>query len=391
MTVLLFLAATVVALVGHGYFWVAIVNRLHGYAGPPKLKDTLSLVFVVCFLAMPIYVLLHGKAVFAYWHSASVPEAALAVRYFQGCLLMCLGELLVKTFWSPGRDHPSTLASVECESVEAKETTDPAMYQGTFASLLGSVPGNQSTQLRIDRKRIVVPRLSAAHEGLRIVHVSDFHMTGRLDVAWYRMIVEQVNQLQGDVVAITGDIVESPECVPWLESTIGQLRAKLGVYFIMGNHDRFVDMARTKMILASAGHVCVSGQCLETSWQGGDVLIAGNERPWLTEVGDWPERGESESASQPLRVALQHTPDQWHWSCSHDVDLVMAGHTHGGQVRFPLLGAVACPSLYGTRFAAGVFRKGNCVMHVTRGLSGRTPLRWRCPPEIAVLELAAPA
>ena len=82
-----------------------------------------------------------------------------------------------------------------------------------------------------------------------------------------------------------------------------------------------------------------------------------------------------------------HTPDQFDWAVNHGVDLALAGHTHGGQVCFPLLGAVASPSLYGTRFAGGTFRQGDTVMHVTRGISGETPLRWNCPPEIAVLEL----
>ena len=384
MTALLFLGAAVVALIGHGYFWVAIVNRMHGLGGSQLLKDSVTFACMVCFLAIPVYVLLNGKAVQAQWYSSSVTEAVLAVRYFQGCLLMCLGELVVKTLWSPGRDHPSTLLSVDSEFVKAAQTSDRNIYRGTYPRVLSAIPGNQSTQVRIDRKKLVVSRLDSAHQGLRIAHVSDFHMTGRLDVSWYKMVVEQVNQLQPDVIALTGDIVESPDCVAWLESTICQLKARLGVYFILGNHDKFVDTARTKLILANAGHVCVSGQCLETLWNGTAVLLAGNERPWFSEVGQWPVR---ESENAPLRVALQHTPDQWDWSCRHDVDLVLAGHTHGGQICFPVLGAVACPSLYGTRYAAGVFRRGNCVMHVTRGLSGKTPLRWRCPPEIALLEL----
>lgn len=90
----------------------------------------------------------------------------------------------------------------------------------------------------------------------------------------------------------------------------------------------------------------------------------------------------------PLRVFLLHTPDQFAWACAHDADLVLAGHTHGGQVRFPVLGAVACPSLYGTRYAGGVFRRGPTVMHVTRGLGGKTPIRVNCPPEAALLRLA---
>ncbi len=391
MMAILFLGAAFVALVGHGYFWVAIVNRLHGLAGRRKLIDLATLACTVCFLAFPVYVLAHGKAVFAYWNSFSVSESLLAVRYFQACLLMSLGEFLVKSLWPSERDQSSTLLEASRESVDVDNSSSLDYYRGSYARFLGAIPGNQSTQLSIDCKRVMVPQLNHALEGIRIVHLSDFHMTGRLDVEWYKIVVDQVTQLEPDVVIITGDIVENPECFPWLEETIGQLSAEFGVYFILGNHDKYVDIARTKMILASAGHVCVSGQCLETAWNGVPVFLAGNERPWFENVGAWPEVGNHEARTAPLRVALQHTPDQWEWSRNNDVDLVFAGHTHGGQICLPILGAVACPSLYGTRYAAGVFRRGNCVMHVTRGLSGRTPLRWLCPPEIALLELVGPA
>ena len=70
-----------------------------------------------------------------------------------------------------------------------------------------------------------------------------------------------------------------------------------------------------------------------------------------------------------------------------DADLALAGHTHGGQIQLPILGPIMSPSLHGSRYACGVFRRCDTVLHVGRGVSGETPLRWRCPPEIALLEL----
>ena len=90
---------------------------------------------------------------------------------------------------------------------------------------------------------------------------------------------------------------------------------------------------------------------------------------------------------EELRVVLAHTPDQYAWSRQADADLMLAGHTHGGQVQLPWLGVIASPSLYGSRYACGVFRSGPTVMHVTRGVGGERPVRWRCPPEAALLEL----
>jgi predicted MPP superfamily phosphohydrolase len=90
-----------------------------------------------------------------------------------------------------------------------------------------------------------------------------------------------------------------------------------------------------------------------------------------------------------LRVALVHSPDQFGWAQANDIDLVLAGHLHGGQVCLPLLGPIMSPSLQGVRYAAGVFKAGNTVMHVSRGAGSLTPLRFRCSPEIAVLTLRA--
>ena len=92
-------------------------------------------------------------------------------------------------------------------------------------------------------------------------------------------------------------------------------------------------------------------------------------------------------AGRPLRILLAHSPDQFRWAQANDIDLMLAGHLHGGQVKFPLLGAIASPSIYGVRYVAGVFRNSNTVMHVSRGVGSLTPLRIGCPPEVALLVL----
>jgi predicted MPP superfamily phosphohydrolase len=84
---------------------------------------------------------------------------------------------------------------------------------------------------------------------------------------------------------------------------------------------------------------------------------------------------------------LAHSPDQFQWAQENDIDLMLAGHLHGGQVRLPILGAFLAPSIYGVRYAAGVFTAENTTLHVSRGVSSLMPLRFRCPPEIAILVL----
>jgi hypothetical protein len=91
--------------------------------------------------------------------------------------------------------------------------------------------------------------------------------------------------------------------------------------------------------------------------------------------------------SRALRVLLSHSPDQFPFAVQSGYDLMLAGHTHGGQIRLPGIGALIAPSWYGWRYAGGTYDLGSTIMHVSRGISGKQSIRWRCPPEIALLVL----
>ncbi len=427
ITAAIFSGIVVVALVGHGYFWMAIVNRAHGLAGPRKLVDGTTFACLFAFLTLPPLLVWNGPEVFAHWLTGWEEPVGFPTRYLQFCVAWCVGQFLLKAAVAKVKNDPQTLRlwcrepagngvqdngvqdngvednGVEDNGVEDNGAEDNGaedngaedngaedsanMFHGAYSKLLARVPGNQILQLRVDHKRISIPRLHASHEGLTIAHLSDFHMTGHIDRAWFEMVVREVNRLEADVVAITGDIAENEACLPWLTETLCQLEAKLGIYFILGNHDKYVDFTRTRDILIDAGQTCLSGRWLQVEWNGAPVILAGNERPWFTALGALEEAPPRGADNLPLRLLLMHSPDQIAWACRHDADLVLAGHMHGGQVCFPILGPVACPSLHGTRYTDGVYREGATIMHVTRGLSGRTPLRWLCPPEIALLEL----
>ncbi len=120
------------------------------------------------------------------------------------------------------------------------------------------------------------------------------------------------------------------------------------------------------------------------------LQLFGNEKPWF----DHRERNISESellSQQPsdglLRIAICHNPDQWKWAIQRGCVLTLCGHTHGGQVRFPVIGPVISPSWHGSRYASGIFEREGHMMHVSRGLSGTQPLRINCRPEASLLIL----
>jgi predicted MPP superfamily phosphohydrolase len=376
------------SLLGHGYFWVAIVNRLHAWAGPRVIIDALTLGSCVGFLFFPFIAGWQwGQAGDAFFDTQSLSALARVSQvYLLACGFFGLGKFVAR-YVGDGRkdDLQVVLKKSQCPALPTR-AFPPDILRSRYAMLLGVVPGNQALNLKIDHKQLFIPRLPKELASLRVVHISDFHITGAVGPEWYQHVVEHVNTLEPDVVLVTGDLVEVEQHRDWLLESMRPLRAKYGIYYVLGNHDYYIDAERTVRELAELGWIHVGGTATTANWNNYPVLIAGNEVPWLKKLANLSEFVES-SGQPPFRVMLMHTPDQFDWACVNHGDLAVAGHNHGGQICFPILGAVAAPSLYGTRFAGGVFRRGNTVMHVTRGIGGETPMRWNCPPEIAVLEL----
>jgi predicted MPP superfamily phosphohydrolase len=377
-------SALALAALGHGFLWTGIVNRLHGWGAPRWLIKLLTYACGAAFVGIPIAIAWHESA---RTKSDFDPFAGRdwAAAYLWLCLAIGAASLIVKPWIESRRYDGAVLKHWTAERLDVAKALGRKPLHGPVAKLLGSLPGNEVFSVSIDRKRLAIPRLPAELEGLTIAHISDLHMTGGIGREYFGYVVRQVNNLRPDVIAITGDIVENRECVPWLEASLGQLCAPLGVYFILGNHDLLIDGEGTRNTLIDAGLAYLGGRRVRADWNGVTVAIDGNELPWLPAASVEPAASSSSPAQ--FHVALSHSPDQFASCQRAGVDLVLAGHTHGGQVQLPLLGIIMSPSLYGTRYACGVFRRGDTVMHVTRGISGETPLRWRCPPEIALLEL----
>ena len=118
-------------------------------------------------------------------------------------------------------------------------------------------------------------------------------------------------------------------------------------------------------------------------------MLAGNERPWFGELPEVPRRTCDEDGTPILRILLSHSPDQIPWARQQKFDLMFAGHTHGGQIRFPILGPIVAPSHFGVKYASGVFHESPTLLHVSRGVSGLDPIRINCLPEVTKITLRA--
>ena len=164
----------------------------------------------------------------------------------------------------------------------------------------------------------------------------------------------------------------------------GSITEPLGAFFVLGNHDKRVsDIPGLRDTLRQCGLTDLASP-REIQFGGHRIALIGNELPWFGPAGEYAS---DQLSDDTFRILLAHSPDQLRWARMRQVDLMLAGHTHGGQIRFPLIGPVVSPSLYGIKYACGIFYEAPTLMHVSRGLSGLDPIRINCAPELAKLTL----
>jgi hypothetical protein len=230
-------------------------------------------------------------------------------------------------------------------------------------------------------------RLAPAHNGLRIVHLTDVHHSLFTPLEAVQRAVHLANRLRPDLVALTGDYVTLSPVYIWpVAQVLGKLRARLGVFAVLGNHDFQVDPEEVTRALR-AQHIRV---LRNSNYR----LHGGRASLWLLGVDDlwWgadnlPAALRSVPARGP-KILLCHNPLGVHQAAVHGIDFVLSGHTHGGQVRLPVVGSVYGRSKLGERFVEGWNQLDGTQIYVNRGI-GKVllPVRFGCPPEIACFRL----
>jgi predicted MPP superfamily phosphohydrolase len=379
-----------VAAIGHAAIWAASVNRTHASGWPHAFVNRLDkLEFLILFLAPP------AVAVWLFWippdalmpwnvFAAHAPVAP-GIYAMSGYLVVCwlaaafifVSHLRRIVFY----DVSAVLRFHRRRSLNTRILHSPDHPHHALVHL----PGNQCLELDLTERGLDVPRLPAGLDGLSIVHISDLHYTGHIGKPFFEEMARMSNALEPDIVAVTGDIVDKNPYIDWIPDTLGRLRARYGVYYIFGNHDLRIDSRRTARVLEDCGLIYVGGRWRTVEVRGQPLLLAGNELPWFKPAADprtFPSRSDV-----PFRLILAHSPDQFQWARGADADLMLAGHTHGGQIRLPFIGPILSPSLQGVEYASGLFYVPPTILNVSRGLSGEVPLRLNCPPEIIHLTL----
>jgi predicted MPP superfamily phosphohydrolase len=255
----------------------------------------------------------------------------------------------------------------------------------------------------VTRQIFAIRDLPQTLSGLRVLQLSDIHHGPWTSIDFVREVIAQANAEQPDLIFLTGDYVhQSPAFIEPVVRELSTLRAKIGVIATLGNHDWWENgdqtiaaFSRTNIPLIDNHRVFLTAErTIEKTIGSRDARSA----LCIAGVGDlWEDPPLYDSAlggvsPETPRVLLSHNPDVAEekelLKMNPRIDLMLSGHTHGGQVALPFIGPIITPSKYGVRYASGLVKGPICPVYVNRGI-GTTivPVRMRVRPEIAVIQL----
>lgn len=260
--------------------------------------------------------------------------------------------------------------------------------------------------LTIHNYRIAVPELDSAFDNFKIVAISDVHGGSNfVDATKIRRVRELANAENADLIVLLGDFVAQQAGdhtslkmpMAAIADSLQGLKAKDGVFAVIGNHDLWYGEQKVQAELERVGITVLNSAAVKIERANQsfillglpEILQYGSREKFAADAGDaLAKLGDAGDA--PI-IALVHNPDAFAWmhekpEIYKNFRLVFAGHTHGGQCDFPVVGSPIVPSSYGQKYAKGLIEENGRQLFVTTGVgTSILPARFRVPPEIAVI------
>jgi len=299
-----------------------------------------------------------------------------------------------------GNDTASVVSILEIYSWDnrilslSKRGVSCVLYLAIVIILIGIITGIygffEARRIKITRLELKFEKLPDAFDGFQFVHISDLHI--RNFGSFEKQLLGKLKILNPKLILMTGDFkwskyTDNQKVINAVQKILDEVKLEYGFICIKGNHDKlgFIDeLRKLKLVyLHNEYYRLINGE--------NEVYILGvsNSHPMKRNRGIKKLRKAKDNLKEEaFKILLAHTPDYMPFAKKERIDLVLAGDTHGGQVRLPLLGALAARTKTPLRYSIGLIKEGDTILYTNRGVGTRgIPIRLFCPPEIAVITL----
>ena len=312
-----------------------------------------------------------------------VVEPLLALEVLSVPLMIVLGFVVSIARRVPGTTKTGELS--EPRRVFLARAATGLIGATGAAAVIGIEQAELAPQLT--RHEIPIAGLHADLDGLQILQLSDIHAGSLMSEERMSRIARAAAALDPDVVVLTGDLIDvSPRAAGPFARAFGQLRGKLGTFSILGNHDYFAGAREVERAVRDSGGTLLRNSGARIERGRGSLFLGGVDDPSHGALGADPVRALRAAAPGEPRIVLAHRPSLF-WHCAGvGAQLVLSGHTHGGQIALSPRWSLA--RLLGP-FTMGLYQRDGAHLFVHRGMGtvGPAPLRLGSPPEIALLTL----
>ncbi len=370
------------------HFFVSIYNRYLLCITDSRWKVPLHYASFIFLVPVPIALLL-------LFHNASPVNQALSWRpksVAAFCIFVPYVGLLAywatrSVSWIQNRFFP----------VEPRNLIEETVYEPIVPKVNSRLPRGltsfeTTSDLQLVERDIALNGLSPLFDGLKIAQVSDVHFSQRPEMENYlEGVVRLVDQLNADIVVLTGDLVDRRRDISRSLDYHRRFRGTLGTLCVLGNHDYWTNPDRIIQELDRSHIYWLGGGERRTlKRQGRRLIFSGTDSPWDQQDIDWKRLIRREVGDAV--VFLSHTPDNADRAANEGASLILSGHNHGGQICLPGFGPVIVPSRHGLKYAGGCYHVGvDSTLNVSRGIgSSSGKVRVLCPPEVCLITLRAP-
>jgi uncharacterized protein len=247
----------------------------------------------------------------------------------------------------------------------------------------------ETKKVELSSYTVPIVDLPAELSNFKIAHLSDIHYSPQMDEQFLKKMLALVNEQHPDIIFITGDLASyHTQWVNQIPDLLKSLISRFGTYVVPGNHDYCYGRKSLFRRLKEVDITVLKNEALSVGPRESPIHLIGTDDP--ATFRDDPEAVFEGLTREGVRIFITHSPDGIREAIREKVPLILTGHTHGGQVRLPIFGALYLPTMEEREFDAGWFKQSQSWIFVNRGLGmGGVPVRFLCPREIAIITLVA--